>query len=66
MTYTVKHFWTNPRNNSSTDFADDELDLAKEEMKKMESDESGPCSQLYKDGKCIAFRDWTKKRISWM
>ena len=48
------------------DFEDDELDLAKEEMKKMESDESGPCSHLYKDGKCIAVRDWTKKRISWI
>ena len=66
MTYTVKHFWTNSRNNSSIDFEDDELDLAQEEMKKMESDESGQCSNLYKDGKCIAFREWTKKRISWM
>lgn len=66
MGYTVQHYWKNPHNNSSVEFEDDELDLAKEEMKKMESDESGQLSKLFKDGKCIAWRDWDKKNLHWI
>ncbi len=61
--YTVRHYYTNPRNNEEI------AGLSKEEAiveaKKMTSDESGSSSAIFKNGALIADRDWSKKNLSW-
>ena len=60
---TVRHYRTNPRNNTSHDFKTKSEAVA--ELRAYTSDERGSNSHLEVGGKIIASRDWDKSRISW-
>lgn len=63
--YTVSHYWSNPRNNTTRTF--DNKREAVVECKKMLSDENtGECSKLFKNGNCIGWHDWHKSNMNWM
>ena len=56
--YSVTHFWTNPRNNTTEQFEDDEA-AARVELAKMTSDDdNGQVSILYRDGEEIERHTW--------
>ena len=63
MKYTVRHYHPNPRHNSSVGF--DTKKEAIEELREMHSEDKG-CSNLLMGEKVVAFRDWNKKKITWM
>lgn len=66
MTYTVKHYNTQGLTESACGLSKAE---ARIELNRFVSDEAGTgnCSKAFNAaGKCIAFRHWDKKRISWM
>lgn len=65
MTYTVKHFYSNPHNNADVECETKEDGIG--ELESMVSDENGGCSKLLNsEGKCIAFKNWDEQGITWM
>lgn len=62
--YEVKIYTANPRNNFTV--ACESLNEAKTKMKNYESSEAVDCAKLYRDGECIAFREFDQKNITWM
>ena len=66
MTYTVEHYNTQGFSERASGLNKAE---ARAELNRFVSDEAGTgnCSKAFNDaGKCIAFRHWDKKRISWI
>ena len=62
--YTVRHYYTNPRNNEEITGLSKKDAIA--EAINMTSDESGSSSAIFMDGRLIADRDWSKKNLRWV
>ena len=62
MTYTVKHCYSNPRNNRSVDCAT--RAEAFHEARQMTSGTNSGCSVVSRAGVVIASRCWNKSRLS--
>ena len=66
MKYTVKHYNNQGLTESTSDLSRADL---REELARFTLDVPGTgcCSKAFDDyGRCIAFRPWDKKRVSWM
>ena len=66
MKYTVEHYNTRGHMETTSDLSRADL---REELARYVSDVPGTgcCSKAFDDsGRCIAFRHWDKKRVSWM
>ena len=62
MTYTVKHYWSNPLNNETFKF--DDLNEATNELIKYSSDEDAcQCSELFTDNGVLATFDWFSQEL---
>lgn len=63
--YTVRHCHPNPSHNTRETFSNRREAVA--EMRLYTADNPGAgCSSLIREGKCIAFREWDRKRIQWI
>jgi len=61
--WTVKHFWSNPANNTTHEF--NNRHDAEIEARKMTSDDPGSSSIITSNNDHYGCRDWTKAKISW-
>jgi hypothetical protein len=64
MTYTVKNFNQNPRNNTTETF--DNKSDALRSAREMTSDTNSGTTNLFAGEKLIAYRDWNKRRLTWL
>ena len=62
MTYTVEHYWTNPRNNTALVF-DDINDAIDELVRYSSDDDNKQCSHLYTDHELVAEFDWFSQEL---